>query len=101
MCNVRNDLCKECILIWLSKSHRGKSTFGHVRPTKTHISMRKREIFDSESSLPTLRNLVIQIQPSEDSICAGLPRGYKTLFMLNSAEHEIFSANKYENANNS
>ena len=26
---------------------------------------------------------------------------YKTFFMLNSAEHEIFSANKYENANNS
>ena len=24
--------------------------------------------------------------------------GYKTFFMLNSAEHEIFSANKYENA---
>ena len=29
------------------------------------------------------------------------PIGYKTFFMLNSAEHEIFSANKYENANNS
>ena len=28
-------------------------------------------------------------------------RGYKTFFMLNSAENEIFSANKYENANNS
>ena len=28
------------------------------------------------------------------------PRVYKTFFMLNSAEHEIFSANKYENANN-
>ena len=28
------------------------------------------------------------------------PRGYKTFFMFNSAEHEIFSANKYENANN-
>ena len=27
------------------------------------------------------------------------PRGYKTFFMLNSAEHEIFSAIKYENAN--
>ena len=26
------------------------------------------------------------------------PRGYKTFFMLNSAKHEIFSANKYENA---
>ena len=29
------------------------------------------------------------------------PRGYETFFMLNSAEHEIFSANKYENAINS
>ena len=29
------------------------------------------------------------------------PQGYKTVFMLNSAEHEIFSANKYENVNNS
>ena len=28
------------------------------------------------------------------------PWGYKTFFMLNSAEHEIFSANKYVNANN-
>ena len=27
-----------------------------------------------------------------------LSLGYKTFFMLNSAEHEIFSANKYENA---
>ena len=29
------------------------------------------------------------------------PRGYKFFFLLNSAEHDIFSANKYENANNS
>ena len=28
-------------------------------------------------------------------------QGYKSFFMLNSAEHEIFSGNKYENANNS
>ena len=26
-------------------------------------------------------------------------QGYKTFFMLNSADHEIFSANKYENGN--
>ena len=26
--------------------------------------------------------------------------GYKAFFMLNSAEHEIFCTNKYENANN-
>ena len=25
------------------------------------------------------------------------PQGYKTFFVLNSAEHEIFSADKYEN----
>ena len=30
-----------------------------------------------------------------------LVTNYKTFFMLNSAEHEIFSANKYENANKS
>ena len=29
------------------------------------------------------------------------PRCYKTVFMLSSAEHEIFSAYKYENANSS
>ena len=29
------------------------------------------------------------------------PRGYKPFFVINSAEHEIFSAYKYENANNS
>ena len=29
------------------------------------------------------------------------PEVIKLFFMLNSAEHEIFSANKYENANNS
>ena len=29
------------------------------------------------------------------------PEVIKTSFMLNSAEHEIFSANKYENANKS
>ena len=28
------------------------------------------------------------------------PHGFKTFFVLHSAEHEIFSANKYENANN-
>ena len=28
------------------------------------------------------------------------PRSYKTFCMFNSAEHEIFSANKYKNANN-
>ena len=29
------------------------------------------------------------------------PRGYKSFSMVNSAKHEIISANKYENANNS
>ena len=35
-------------------------------------------------------------------LCLIWPRGYKTFFMLNSAEHNIFSAYscKYENANN-
>ena len=29
------------------------------------------------------------------------PRGYKTFFMLNSAEHKILDAHKYENIKNS
>ena len=29
-----------------------------------------------------------------------LPRGYKTFFMLNSAEHDIFPAKKSHNTNN-
>ena len=27
-----------------------------------------------------------------------MPRGYKTFFMLNSVEHEIFNAHKYKNS---
>ena len=50
-------------------------------------------------------NNICQEQPvkqqSRTTIHASWARGYKTFFMLNSAEHEIFSANKYENANNS
>ena len=38
---------------------------------------------------------------NEGSLYMSWPRGYKTFFMLNSAEHEILSANKYENASNS
>ena len=41
-------------------------------------------------------NLVVWIRKFDT-----LPRGYKTYSMLNSAEHLIYSANKYENANNS
>ena len=37
---------------------------------------------------------------TSDKITRSRPKGYKTFFMLNSAEHEIFSAYKYENANN-
>ena len=33
------------------------------------------------------------------STCKIWPQSYKTFFMLDSAEHEIFSGNKYENAN--
>ena len=32
--------------------------------------------------------------------CITRPRGDKTFFMLNSAEHELFSAYKCSNANN-
>ena len=33
-------------------------------------------------------------------ICAVWPRGYKTFFMLNSTEHEMFHANKSQITNN-
>ena len=39
--------------------------------------------------------------PAYGLLTVNQARGYKTFFMLNSAEHEMFSANKYENANNS
>ena len=41
------------------------------------------------------------LDQSANPRCLIRPRGYKTIFMLNSAEHEIFSANEYENANKS
>ena len=48
------------------------------------------------------RSVVITIWAvSSEKVPEIWPRGYKTFFMLNSAEHEIFSAYKYENANNS
>ena len=50
--------------------------------------------------LAHLRLLISLLCPLENALDPG-PRGYKTFFMLNSAEHEIFSANKYENANKS
>ena len=50
-----------------------------------------------------LRLLISLLCPLEDALDPGPrgPRGYNTFFMLNSAEHEIFSANKYENSNKS
>ena len=38
-----------------------------------------------------IKRVMISVEPETS------PRGYKTFFTLNSAEHEIFSANKYEN----
>ena len=46
----------------------------------------------------SLHPFLYKMRPVKNLISPG---GYKTSFMLNSAEHEIFSANKYENANNS
>ena len=45
-----------------------------------------------------------QLQDCESAISLDVgpssiwPRGYKTSFLLNSAEHGMFSASKYENA---
>ena len=47
----------------------------------------------------TLDFSLTSVLVSTISIIAFRSRGYKTFFMLNSAEDEIFSANKYENAN--
>ena len=68
-------------------------------------------IFDSWISQNTidisLKNNLFYLRRSERRVVILInkliskPRVYKTLFMLNSAEHEIFSANKYENAVNS
>ena len=53
----------------------------------------------------SLASIAFWLRSSLTIICTvyhlAWPWGYKTFFMLNSAEHEIFSANKYENANNS
>ena len=34
--------------------------------------------------------------PDEVIVCGARPRGYKTFFVLNSVEHEIFDAHKYK-----
>ena len=45
--------------------------------------------------------ILICLKQLDECNCSAWPRGYKTFFMLNLAEYKIFSANKYENANNS
>ena len=47
--------------------------------------------------LAVWKSLTSRLQSERQNLIRA--RGYKTFFMLNSAEHEIFSANKYENAN--
>ena len=42
---------------------------------------------------------VIRITRDHHSIVSW-PRGYKTFFMLNSIEHDFFSARKFKDANN-
>ena len=50
-----------------------KSVFGHMQMAKTLVSLHIHTVW---------------------------PQGYKTFFMLNSAEHEIFHANKSQITNN-
>ena len=80
---------------------------------KTHVRMHE-EAFDSwlstESHLLTNQHADHRCTPDE-SLDPWLSKSaqqtlikpwcYKTFFLLNIAEHEIFSANKYENTNNS
>ena len=42
-----------------------------------------------------------KVEEVKQEVSTTWPHGYKTFLMLNSAEHEIFSANKNENANSS
>ena len=58
------------------------------------------QIPQNETSNQGLQCLTL-IQQNSDTSAVVKWTFYKTFFMLNSAEHEIFSANKYENANNS
>ena len=46
----------------------------------------------------TVKKVSTIIIPNTQTTCAW-PQGYKTFFMLNSAEHEIFHANKSQITN--
>ena len=45
-----------------------------------------------QSGIPSESNSLDQVNGS--TFCQAWPRGYKTLFMLNSSEHEIYPADK-------
>ena len=74
------------IWIWLKKCSEGRKTWNHHQLPELTLT----------PWLSTENPAKIPI-----GLCVTLPGGYKAFFMLNSAEHEIFPANKYENANNS
>ena len=50
------------------------------------------------SSFFLVREYILRGKKAELKV-ADWPRGYKTFFMLNSPEHEILNAHKYENIN--
>ena len=56
---------------------------------------------DMEMDLPNINAKVSCPHWRHFSSKESRSQGCKTFFMLHSAEHEIFSANKYENAKNS
>ena len=72
----------------------------------TSASLYRRDAKLSLKELPPLTvfpfslNDILKLISLASCVVKTRPRGYKTFFMLHSAEHKIFSANKYENANN-
>ena len=88
-------LQQEDSIIWAAS---GKTVFEQAQNAQIQIILRMRKI-SSRSLLPihTFCSIHWFYQPTLTALIR--PQGYKKCFMPNSSEHEIFSANKYENAN--
>ena len=78
-------------------------TEGKMCPVAYEDSNEPRSNMCSSHNMKKVITVKLQDQHNTQFQIRGVSRlwGYKTFFMLNSAEHEIFSANKYENARNS
>ena len=79
------------VLIWLEYCWKGCKIASHP---STYLC------FVSNTTTTKTEHRFHRQQPDEEQTIATRPRGYKTFFMLNSAEHEIVPAHKCYNANN-